>query len=427
MSRKGRILLVASSLTMAVVVLFVFNGKQLNDRPNFRPLLQRNGYAVALDFSDQMTGSSMNLLSMQCWGKLSHMSVVEPFIKISWLGATLQAGKPNVIDENAVKLSDIFDIDVWQQFSKEKGFSPLADWEEFLRMSPRDLIIVAQIPMGPTLDCALHKLREGVSPLVTEYNFKIVREVCFDFRRGAPSFEEYTAELFGEFSANAVTVIFRVWGGIHLDTNDPFRVVIRDSQCARNGYDVMSAARTSKFISSDVQRYINTYLNGSSTYNAVMIRLEYFFTNHNLWTKSQEEQLAAVDGCFKSIISEFSKLRSEYSLNSTLLTMDYGKHGSVKFTGEGLVTSWMDEKVKGLFNEIYGTSLSFSQWEESFETVAYKNNPGYVAQMQKELAARGQCLVLAGSGGVSSFQQQAQAMYQRYHSGSTACIAQACG
>ena len=411
---------------MAVVVLFGFNVKQHNDRPNFRPLLQRNGYAVALDFSDQMTGSSMNLLSMQCWGKLSNMSVVEPFIKHSWLGATLQAGKPNVIDENAMKLSDIFDIDVWQQFSKEKGFSPLVDWEEFLSKSSRNLIIVAQIPMGPTLDCALHKLREGVSPLVTEYNFKIVREVCFDFRRGAPSFEEYTAELFGEFSANEVTVLFRVWGGIQLDIN-PFRVAIRDSQCSRNEYDVMSAARTSKFISSDVQRYINTYLNGSSTYNAVMIRLELFFTYHNLWTKSQEEQLAAVDGCFKSIISEFSKLRSEYSLNSTLLTMDYGKHGSIKFAGEGLVTSWMDEKVKHFFDDIYGTSLSFSQWEESFETVAYKNNPGYVAQMQKELAARGQCLVLAGTGGGSSFQQQAQAMYERYHSGSTACIAQACG
>ena len=431
MASKDSIYVAFSGLTAAVViVLLVYSYKQQQNglHSNFRPHnITGTGYVLSLHYNDQMTGSCVNLLSLQCWATQSNLLVVEPFIVHTWLGATLQISGTKAIEPNSVKLSDVFDIDVWQQYAKKKGYEPLVDWEEFLTRASRDLIIVSQ---PPSQKCGIEKLRNDVSPLINKFNFTIVREVCFNFQESVLTSQLYIKTVFGEYSPHEVTVIFDRWGGIHPNNHNGFRTVISDSQCSRSTKD-MFATRHSKAISSDAQRYINTYLNGSRSYTAVMIRFEYLFLNHKLWSESQEKQSAAIDGCLKSVVSEISKLKKkakQHSLSDTLLTMDYGKKGSFRFTRVKLSnSSWMDGKIKGLFSDFYGAkALSFSQWDESFEAIAHKRSPAYIAQMQKELAARAQCLVLAGSGGASSFQQQAKFLYQRYHSGSAKCIAQAC-
>ena len=51
------------------------------------------GYVMATHYSDQMTGSPPNLMSLQCWASILGPSVrvVEPFVCHSHLGVNLYA------------------------------------------------------------------------------------------------------------------------------------------------------------------------------------------------------------------------------------------------------------------------------------------------------------------------------------------------
>ena len=397
------------------------------------------GYILSLHFSDQMTGAMANVLSLQCWAEQSNLLVVEPFVIHSWLGASLKTGREGS-EENAVRLSDVFDIDVWQRHSREKGYSRLVSWEEFLSNAPRDVIIASQPVAG---DCKhkMDKLRSISMPFATEHNFTVVKEVCFNFgESGVLTDKGILSHLYGEYLPQQVTVLFRRWGGIGKTLSDIFRMRISDSRCGRNVSDVLSVSTKSQSLMDDVQQYISTYLNGASTFTAVMVRFQYFIINHKLLTDEQlkyhptdshQNYSALLESCLQSILTELRSLKADNS--TTLLTMDFGTHGSQFSNSKGEAVSifkdypWMDKQVKSLFRSIYGSSLSLEEWEDSFEFVAKKNNSGYIAQMQKELAARAQCLMLAGADGQSSFQEQTKSLFESYHGKYVdSCFARAC-
>ena len=372
------------------------------------------GYVLGLHFSDQMTGSITNVLCLQCWARQLDLLVVEPFAVTSWLGASLE-----IKEEDDVRMSDIFDTEILRKHSKEKGYSPLVSWEEFLSDAPRDLILVTQ-PIDGNCNKSLVNVRKNVLPLSKVYHFTIIREVCFNFlKRGSEeTSKSFSEKIFRDIDPQTVTLVFDRWGGIVRHKRDIFRMTIADSHCVRSVGEAVRVCRSSESIVNDTQLYATKYFNGN-LYNAVMIRFWYFFKNHQLYSKSEEVQSAMIDGCLESILSKWKELKSNYS---TLLTMDFGRHGTI-----GLHAGpWMDEKIRHFFDSIYGTALSLEQWEESFESIARKKSGAYIAQMQKELAGRSQCLVLAGSAGISSFQDQARTLHELYHSGTTVCNAEAC-
>ena len=384
------------------------------------------GFIFALDFLDQMTGSCMNLLTLQCWASELDLSVPEPFIARSMFGTSIKTGQEGQ-RENAVKLSDVFDIDFWQNYTERMNYSHLVSWEEFLSSAPRKLIIAAQLMTGEC-ETVPKDFKEMVLPFADEYNFTIVREVCFNFvKTGSVEKSKFKEDLYGEHPPNEVTVLFNRWGGINTgksESKNKWRISLLNPTCQRDYQYVRDAPRKSAAISNDVQKYVDTYLNGSSTYIAVMIRFESYFTRHKLQSKSDEEQISMVDECIQSVISQWKELSTEHSLQNTLLTVDFGKLGSSPVQGcPWRDASWMEEKVRGLFSGIYGSSsLSLEQWEESFESVASKKAPGYIAVLQRELAARAQCLMVAGSRGLSAFHGEAKRLYQEYHSGSAKCV-----
>ena len=404
------------------------DGGQLSTKKPARP---RQGYVLALHFSDQVTAATANVLSLQCWAEQSNLLVAEPFVIHSWLGASLKTGREGS-EENAVRLSDVFDIDVWQRHSREKGYSRLVSWEEFLSNAPRDVIIASQPPSG---DCNLVNFENNSSPFLALHNFTVSRKVCFNFRKsGALPSKQFFARLYGPLSPHETTVIFDRWGGIQADTGSVWRMAVTGNNCLRKVYEITYAAKKSKLILDDGTNYISSFLGGNHTYTAVMIRFEYFFINHHLNSQSPEEQYSLIDGCLRDIQSVWHRLKEEHSLqNVVVLTMDYGKHGSHHKSGAGAASSrfssypWMREKVEVLFTDIYGSSLSMQEWERSFEAVAQRNSSGYIAQLQKELAARAQCLLQAGANGMSTFQQQAKVLFDKYHSRSKVnCFAKAC-
>ena len=378
------------------------------------PVKKQRGHLLGLHFSDQMTGAITNVLCLQCWARQLDLLVVEPFAVESYLGASL-----NVEKQDDVRMSDIFDSEILRKHSKEKGYSPLVSWEEFLNDAPRDVVLVSQ-PWQGNCDKTLPEIREIVAPFAKKYNFTVVHEVCFNFLVGGSeeTSKSFNAKVFDKYDPQTVTVMIDRWGGIQRGRGDVWRMVITDSDCPRNVGEAVQICRSSESIVNDAQKYDTKYLNGN-LYNAVMIRFQYFFINHQLDSKREEVQSSMIDGCLESILSKWKELKSNYS---TLLTMDFGSYGST-----GLHAGpWLDEKIRHFFDRIYGTALSLEQWEESFESIARKKSRAYIAQMQKELAGRSQCLVLAGAAGMSAFQHQARTLHDVYHSGTTVCNAEAC-
>ena len=377
------------------------------------------GFIFALGFGDQMTGSCMNLVSLQCWAHELSLSVLEPFVVRTRFGISIKTGQEGV-KANAVRLSDVFDIDFWQKYTERMKYSHLVSWEDFLSSAPRKLIIAAQLTTGEC-ESEMDPYKETVLPFANQYKFTIVREACFNFRKtGSVEKSKFKEDLYGEHSPNEVTVLFDRWGGI--GNGEPkWRISLLNPTCQRDYAYIRNAPRKSASVSNDVQRYIDTYLNGSNTYIAVMIRFEYYFINYKLPSKSDEEQISLVDKCMQSIVSEWRTMSTKHSLRNTVLTMDFGKLGSLTVANRSN-TTWMEGKVRGLFNDIYGPSLSLEQWEESFESVASKKAAGYIAVLQRELAARAQCLMVAGSRAESSFHGEAKRLYTEYHSGSEECV-----
>ncbi len=106
----------------------------------------RTGYVLATHFSDQLTGSMWNTLSLQCWVPTlpGDVRVVEPFLHYgSLLGVNLNPypdvhvkpdGKagPHYAEgqtfENTVRLSDIIDINEWSEYVSANDLAPLISW-----------------------------------------------------------------------------------------------------------------------------------------------------------------------------------------------------------------------------------------------------------------------------------------------------------
>ena len=95
------------------------------------------GYWVGLHFSDQGTGSFVNLMSFLCLSTaVGGVRVVEPFMVGSNVGQNASA---NWTEE--VSFSDIFNSDEFHRFAKSKGYSSLVPYHTFLQDAPRKLVV----------------------------------------------------------------------------------------------------------------------------------------------------------------------------------------------------------------------------------------------------------------------------------------------
>ena len=123
---------------------------------------QMQGFVMALDYSDQMTGSSANVMNLQCFigHHVKGVKVIEPFIhpKGSLFGVSLspsysmsQGYKLKLEEINSVKLSDVLDINEWQHYASSRRYSPLVSWSNFTKNCPKKLILVYISQMGRTL------------------------------------------------------------------------------------------------------------------------------------------------------------------------------------------------------------------------------------------------------------------------------------
>ncbi len=375
------------------------------------------GYIVSALFTDQMTGASKNILTLQCWAAtVSHqVKVVEPFLRSgSRFGYDFENASKNESEINLIRLRDLYDIASWQKQTRARKYAPLISWEAFLEHAPRNLIVVGTRHSNSSMKMLLRQFAK-------QHNFTIVRYANYNFKVYSP--EEFKSMVYGNHSPRHSVVVFDNWGGIHAKLKKDNRMTISNlSTCGRSIYQGF-LLQNSQSIEAAGLRYQNKYLSrGSSNgYISVMLRVERFALFHHFpEIQSEEKKLEMLGSCVDSISNHVSKLMKEYGVESIFLAMDCGKHGSNAFRdhGKDFLSSELAHKVATtLHQKLYRNSSSLEEWNESFDSISPFKTPGYVAQLQKYLAYNGVCLLTAGGG---SFQDSALELYNEVHQSSEA-------
>ena len=249
--------------------------------------------------------------------------------------------------------------------------------------------------------------------LSENYGFKVVRRVHFPTR--SMSDEYFTKLVYGTYPPDEVVVIFNNWGGI--GGNFRWDVGINLRRCDRSHY--IRSFPLSLRIKKDALLYSQKYLSAKA-YISIMVRFEYFIINHRINEKMKEEHiLSLLQKFYGSIIERASRFKAEHKTNAVFLAMDCGKYGSNGFTSTSKAKNLISNSIKKFYGRLYGNSSTLEDWEESFDSVSSFANTGYVAMLQKHLAASGTCLITAGGG---SFQRTTKDLYYKYNTGKSAFL-----
>ena len=393
-----------------------------------RDRISNLGYVMATRYSDQMTGSMANLACLQCWaGSLGPaVRVVEPFLCHSHFGMNLYATYNRTIrrevppyDDNSVALSDIVDMLEWDNFAKEKGWSPQIKWKTFIKAAPRQIVLVYRVTSSARFGDPAN-FYVSSTQFLKHYGFGIVRNISLPQRTYRE--EEFKKLVYGDFNPREVVVVFSLWGGIQANT-DPYHIGMYGNtakKCGRGHFFKVSNFPPSNKIARDASKYTNKYLDEVNGYISVMVRIEHLILRHGLLHKTKEQILSVTTKCFHNLLKELTALKDKHSTEKIFLTLDCRESGSqgFKYTERSLYREIATTAVDTLFPMLYGNSTTLDEWDKSFEDVVTHNAPGYIAMLQKHLAAKGVCLLTVG-GGV--FQQETRQLHSSYHPNGPKC------
>ena len=383
---------------------------------NKRGYDNRQGYVMALRYSGQQGAGIQALISLQCWAASFHLpvAILEPIMSGTHFFSIPQQ------NNSFMRFSDLFDIEHFNQHSQSLGFVPLGTREDFIANAPTEVIFInihnpstsnhldvhiVDTELDGTKECyedarwTLKKINQ-----LGKANFCITRMVEAGYRYMA-SVKNLQKLIFGSRSPQDVTVVFNYWTSPFYFNN--INTKVDPNMCK----DIGKFSNKEQFIQSprllsDSIRYEKQFLNSNNNV-ALMIRLEHMieFIQHNTsphakWT---------VDSCLQDAL----KITKKY-LNSSLpmITLDVGTFGS-KSWNEKKGVEELTEKSKVFLEKIFDGKLTFEEWETSFTKAAGDvENSGYIGALQRTLASRAKCLVLAGGG---HFQTLALWDYLRNH------------
>ena len=376
------------------------------------PAESKQGYMLAIRYSDQITSGTNNLLDLMCLAKkIGGVQVVEPFITGSLLGMNVSA---NWTKE--VRMSDIFDYEMWKHANPVQKYGVLASFKDLMQNGPRKLVMVQYCFHATFCYPCKHEdvvLKSRVFCKLN--NFELVGHECFSYEKEKTiSFSSIKNLLYSKYRKSEVVVMFDVFGGLvsrAYNSHKSYRFFANVTGCKLNDPGDYSALRPSQSVSSDADKFIQTYLNGVH-YIAVMIRLEIVFNHANI---SRNDRPMIAKTCFTNILQRLEMIKKELELDHVFVTLDVGQYGSRGFRGKRNinVTRAIEHHIEDFLSTIYGRNMTIGEYEERHVRTSRKKNPGYISVVQKEIAARGDALVLVGRG--STYQSSTKQMYDELH------------
>ena len=398
--------------------------------PHLRKNTSDVGYVLATHYSDQLTGSTANVISLQCWASTvpGNVRVVEPFLHYgSILGFDLNpytdiinksvgCNSPRYrrIHENTIKVSDIFDVVPWNNFISAHHFAPFISWRYFIQHAPRHLIIVDQVhEAAMCMKCESNDFLESnlflkfAEQFAEFYKFQLVRKICY--HRKTYSQNEFQDLVYGSQSPQDSVVIFNHFGGLDKNGNR-FRTRVDLDRCNRGNWFL--SVRSSPQILRKSALYIERYMPHAriSGYVCIMVRLERIALAHGFATMSKKQQNTTISKCIEQIVKEVNKVRKKGNISEVFISTDIGKYGSIglrKYNKNNHYDLLLDG-LDRLYKLLLGNMADREKMMARVDAVVPVQSPGYVAQLEKSIAANATCLVLVGGG---TFQKTVKNLY----------------
>lgn len=106
-------------------------------------------------------------------------------------------------------------------------------------------------------------------------------------------------------------------------------------------------------------------------------------------------------------------IKKTFGLDHVFVTLDIGRYGSVYFHERNAAIKAIERQTEDFLSTIFGINMTLSEYEERHISTSRINNPAYISVVQKEIAARGDVLVLVGSD--STYQLSATKLYYEHH------------
>ena len=369
------------------------------------------GYALTFTYFDQLTAAAVNLLSLMCLTtKFGGVRVVEPFVVNSDFG--LNASKKWT---EQLKFRDINDISVWTNFVSAKHYNQFVPYETFMQDAPRKVLLVQYY-----YPCGDQTVWNMAREFCDSNGFELVGKVCLRYGREKTfTVNMLRNQIYSHFKRTDVVVLFEIYGGIeggHYTGSRTYRLYGRGTKCDRyTVHDHYKALHPSPSVFSDAKTYIERYLNGSSSYISLMVRLERILRYSNGWNSQNSAQCSRQ--CLNNILKKWRDIKQRTGIATTFLAIDVGVYGSNEFHIHPEIEHPVLPPVKEFFSELFDNKTSLQEWEDTFSSVGLgqSRNSGYIAMMQKVVAVRGNVLMLVGAKSSSAFQTTGRRLYHNFH------------
>ena len=381
--------------------------------------LRIQGYALGWDYYEGQTCAARNLVGLQRWATSLNYGIVEPFVQESYFRTSAV-----FINEKALRLSDYFDIDIWNH-NVVTGIphgTPLVSWEHFIKNAARQLIVV-HIMMGSNNSTKVYVNNQvkkdtcffsrGFSNnKLNKFGFKVIRKVCFKFDKRSPlPVDEFNKYILGPFKANNATVVFTFVPGV-----SRARINILEE---KYHFKFVEWLKPSKRVIKDARNYIDTFLD--KNYTAVSLRTVKMAISigYRHPADIRETVKAVVDKCVNEIAQILSNISGP---GQDFMTIDIGRFGDPT-ASKYFTSATATNIINKLINVTYHNSWNQVVWENTFiKATNGISDSGYIASMQKEIASHATVLITAGGG---SF-QNSMTLQHKSESAQSSDVLRAC-
>ena len=354
------------------------------------------GYAVGWNFYEAQTCAARNLVGLQRWATSLDFGVVEPFVAQSYFRTS------QFNNEKALRLSDYFDIDVWNYkvVNTIPNGTPLVKWEDFISKAARQLVVV-HIMMGskePTKVYVNDEVKRGDCwqprnfkySSLSKFGFNIVRKTCFKFNVNSPiPIDEFNKYILGPFKANSVSIIFTFVPGVNRA-----RINILETQYH---HKFVNWLKPSKRVINDAKKYIDMFLD--KQYVAVSLRT--FKMGVSVRYKHPTNIKKVTEVVVNKCVDEVAQILSNIS-GQHFMTIDAGRFGDPKalsFLTNRAETKIINKLIKVTYNNLWNQTV----WENTFiKATGGVSDSGYIASVQKEIVSHASAVIAAGGGSFQS-------------------------
>ena len=247
--------------------------------------------------------------------------------------------------------------------------------------------------------------------------FELTGKICISYNQNKwLTLEILKKQLYSHYKKSEVVILFDVYGGIvkgQYSYEKGYRLYVKeDTDCDRwHYYNSPSSLHPSKLILSDAAKYIKENLNGTHSYISVMLRMERILLRAR---SMKEPPSTTAHKCLKNALLALKILMWRTGVKSVFFSLDVGTYGSNTIPTNSTANRIIQRQVEEFMSAVYGRTSTLAEYDESFSIFSVMSS-GYIALVQKTVAAMGEILVLIGSKSGSSFQISTKSLYRRYH------------